>query len=72
MRRILEEFITNLERKRKNLEDNEEGNDLTECLREEIVRWACILNISECQYEAHIKLKEELINLDNITNFKKR
>jgi len=39
-------------------------NDLTKCLRQEIARWACILEYynSECLTKAYNKLKQHLEN----------
>jgi len=37
-------------------------DDLTKCLRQEIVKWACILKHSECAITANYKLEQLLRN----------
>jgi len=37
-------------------EENIEDNDFTKCLRQEIVKWACRLDHSECAIAAFDKL----------------
>jgi len=37
-------------------------DDLTKCLRQEIVKWACILKHSECTITANYKLEQLLRN----------
>ncbi|XP_072754356.1 aminopeptidase Ey-like [Anoplolepis gracilipes] len=49
-------------------EEYSEENDLTKCLRQEAIKWACILGDVECQNTANIKLmkyitKQETKNL---------
>jgi len=45
-------------------EEHPMENDLTKCLRQEIARWACILEYhnSECLTKAYNKLKQHLQN----------
>jgi len=35
-------------------------NDLTKCLRQEIAKWACIVEHSECLLKAKFKLEQHL------------
>ncbi|XP_029672004.1 glutamyl aminopeptidase-like isoform X2 [Formica exsecta] len=43
-----------------NYEEDSEENDLTKCLRQEAIKWACILNDLNCQMVAHDRLLERI------------
>ncbi|TGZ56998.1 Aminopeptidase N, partial [Temnothorax longispinosus] len=43
-------------------EEASEDNDLTKCLRQEAVKWECVLGDLECKSEAVTKLKWHLEN----------
>jgi len=42
--------------------ENIMDNDLTKCLRQEIVKWACILDYPECTIAVHHELNLYLQN----------
>ncbi|XP_029659022.1 aminopeptidase N-like, partial [Formica exsecta] len=46
-----------------NYEEDSKENDLTKCLRQEGIKWACILGESECQRVAHDRLLEHIQKL---------
>ncbi|XP_070161373.1 aminopeptidase N-like [Polyergus mexicanus] len=45
-------------------EEDSEENDLTKCLRQEAIKWACILDDSQCQKKAHDKLLMRIVKLE--------
>jgi len=45
-------------------EENVMDNDFTKCLRQEIVKWACMVNHPECAITAHHKSHHYLQNLE--------
>lgn len=40
-------------------------SDLTQCLREEVVKWACIIGNKECRTMANTQMGIDLMNLEN-------
>lgn len=45
-------------------EERTEENDLTKCLRQEVAKWACILEHPKCIQMARDKLERHLIHLE--------
>ncbi|KMQ84727.1 aminopeptidase n, partial [Lasius niger] len=48
-------------------EERTEENDLTKCLRQEVAKWACILEHPKCIQMARDKLERHLIHLEKLS-----